>query len=261
MKKLMKSKLYIILGLLCLPGCFDGTKNPNGKKQNYAVQAIANSGLLTSIIEAVTPIINDIIKKEIGLDKDFDFAFFVPKKIQRLTLYYFNDVRADETQNVIHAVDVAQKQFGILQTNTIMLTSEVNFFAGPWGENDELVIMINDPNGKLTYLNQELKKAAHQANDEYKQNYNIDLYDSVKSERYSYTPHIGLGRVRTTSIKQHLKDPLLFDQIWATIQQRVIKEVVALVEKSLTEENKKLSFEKVGILDLQKQTYIQEYTV
>jgi len=86
----MKTNLFLLLLLLfLLPGCFNNQpQQVNQETQTLAIQAISTSPIITEVIAELTPIINNIIKKELALDLEYAFAFFLPKKLQRVTLYY-----------------------------------------------------------------------------------------------------------------------------------------------------------------------------
>ena len=138
---------------------------------------------------------------------------------------------------------------------------EVEFFSGPFGDADELVVMINDPNQELTRFNQSIKKAMHQANDDYQQTHHKNLYDITKSEQYSYVPHIGLGRIRANSIKNQLKDQSQFPVIFERIQSRTKKITLEYIKTQLNSKNEKLVFDKIVIFNPTQQSFIKEYTI
>ncbi|MDP3889252.1 MAG: hypothetical protein Q8Q25_01760 [bacterium] len=143
-----------------------------------------------------------------------------------------------------------------IKAKNVSIKPEVDFF----GEgHDELVVLINDPDGELSKLNKEIKGTAHQAHDDYKKIHHRDLYDIAKSERYPFLPHMGLGRIRSNSIKQHIKDKSLVNDTFERIKQRIKKAAQEVVKESIAASSSKLSFNKIGVLDLAKQTYIKEW--
>lgn len=119
--------------------------------------------------------------------------------------------------------------------------------------------MADDFGKELTFFNHEIKELMHHANNEYKCNHQVDLYDIAKSERFPFLPHIGLGRIRSMSIKQHIKDSSQVDKILEQIKQRIKKEALKIVKISLTTDNQKISFNRIGLFDLQKRDFIKEY--
>lgn len=90
----MNNRFYIALlaFLLLFPGCFNNQQNT--AKHTLFIQALLNLSVLTSIKKALTPIANKIIREELNLAEDNNFAFFLPKDrlYQQLTLYYANNV-------------------------------------------------------------------------------------------------------------------------------------------------------------------------
>ena len=66
----------------------------NDNKFTYYIQLPSDSQVLVEIKDTISPIINNIVKEELGLSKDFDFNFFLPKKPkpQYLSVYYLNDI-------------------------------------------------------------------------------------------------------------------------------------------------------------------------
>ncbi len=97
---------------------------------------------------------------------------------------------------------------------------------------------------------------AHQLNDTYKNQHDQDLYNIAKSERYPFTPHMGLGRIRLQSIKNNIKDASQIHDILERIKTEIKKVASKVLEKLLSLEGSQLTFKKFGVLDLQKQTYI-----
>lgn len=258
----MRSKFLIIVilfgslyGLYLL--CCKGPKKTS-EHTTLLIQALPNSLALKTIIDSLSKKINDIIKEELNLDQNFDLDFFVrPKPAQKLTLYYINDINKDGCDILFSSLDTINIPNFII--NSVSLGSTVEFFGGAFGENDELVIMINDPNKELSHYNEIIKNTAHKANELYKETHDHDLYDITKSEQYPYLPHIGVGRVRSTSIKNNLKDPSQYVIVFERIQSRIKQATLECMEQILNQDNKQLTFDTIGILDLNKRTYIKEY--
>lgn len=259
----MRSKLIIgaLLGTLCALYLFSHKTSTNTPKETTTlfIQALPNSPALKTIIESLSENINMIIKEEAGLDHNNNVDFFSPKPVQKLTLYSTNDIHENGNKALFSALDTINiPDFTI---NSVSLGSAVEFFYGPFGEKDELVIMINDPHKELLHYNEIIKEAAHTANKQYKQLHNHSLYDVTKSERYPYLPHIGLGRIRSNSIKNNLKDPSQFTIIFERIQSRIKDAALESIEAVLNNNNNTLTCDTIGILDLNKHAYIKEYTL
>jgi hypothetical protein len=252
---IMKNKVYLFMPilLLLLSACTNKVEN-SAAKSTLFIQLVPNSVVISTIIETITPLINQIIKEELGLGQEYDFEFFLPKKRQALTLYAINDMYQDGEQDFLAAFELVKKDTQKFASSGVTIASEVDFFGGQFDEKDELVIMIADPNGMLLHCNEQMKEMVHMVDQEYKKIHNHNLYDIAKSEQYSYVPHIGLGRIRSNSIKEHLKEPSHFEHL----QQRIKAEVLSVVGKLIFEGNSQLSFDKICIFDLQKWSCVRE---
>ncbi len=250
---LSKRLLLSLVGLLLLSGC-SNTMQEKARPQTLLVQLILESASLTRVREKIATIINRIVREELGLNKDDTFDFFSAKKIHRLTLYYINDTEQSNNGIIFSALDSIKKSVW-QTTNNISLTKEVKFFHGPVRD-DELVIMINDPKKELSALNAKIKEVMHDASKNYKEKEKHGLYDIAKSERFDYVPHMGIGRIRSGSILERVKDPSAAETIFKKIQQRIV-EAVNDVIKSDSSWNPKLSVEKIAVVDLHKQQYIK----
>ena len=228
-------------------------------RHNLLVQGFLNLPVLKSIKNQTGIVVNNIIKTELGLDTSYDFNFFLTKQKQRLTLYYLNLTDVDASATLIYpAVDkFFQDNKATLQSlKQVNLLPNLNLFGE---HHDELVIMVNDPEKELARLNQTLKKQMYQINAAYQGKYNANLYDIAKSEKFSYLPHIGLGRIRTTSIKQHIKDTAQEESIYDHINQRILQEVSLVVVSHLARQNKALQFESLCINDSKLKTCVKQY--
>ncbi len=227
------------------------------EQHTLLIQALPESAVFTTIIESIADEINNIIKKEISLDKNSDVNFFIPKPAPRLTLYYINDIAENNDNLVLSSLnDIFTHPF-----NFIFITPTVDFFEGPFGIKDELVIMINDQNNELKQLNNQIKTALHNADNIYQQGHHTSLYNKTKSEQYDYIPHIGLGRIRTTSIKNHLQDPSQFLALFEAIQKKIQIYVESIIKNAMPQNNSILIINKIGVLDLDKKSYIKEYSL
>ena len=97
----------LLFSLFFLPGCSGDYFNNQEKVENstYLVQAISQAPAITDAIKELAPLINNVIKQELQLDEEYDFAFFIPKKLQRVSLYYLNDVNPKNTTMLIDKLD------------------------------------------------------------------------------------------------------------------------------------------------------------
>lgn len=253
MYKLFNISLITLLALL--PACSNNADV--SIKHDLFIQLQSSSDLLESLVATITPILNAAIKEELGIAKEDTFEFFLPKKRQPLTIYYLNDTREDGIIQIIDSLDTLEKNKLILKDAQIALAPRINFFGGPFDAKDELVIMIDDPQQKLSTINSTLKTTLHIANDVYKSTHAQNLYDITKSERYPYIPHIGLGRIRSTSIKEKNKTGVSLEKV----QQRVLRDVQEIIDTIFQDRNRTLIFNTIAVFDLQKRTVLKEYTL
>jgi hypothetical protein len=243
----------LFLFLMLLPACTQNTEN-SVKKNDVFVQLTASSDTLALLIEAITPIINSSIKQELGLDQEYVFEFFLPKKRFALTVYYLNGVLEHGVDQLITIVDRVSTQDRSLDGVGVALTPRVEFFAGRFGINDELVIMIDDPHAAVSALHTAFKSAFHNADDEYRSTHTYGFYDVVKSERYPYVPHVGLGRIRSASIKEHNKSGVRLEKI----QERIKRDVTAVIGRLFARQNTKLVFDSIVVFNPQKREVYKE---
>jgi len=248
------SRLRIVaLGLfvVTLPACFFKGAGDEEKCRLF-VQLIADSPMLDALRDSATAVSNKIIKEELGLPEDYDYPFFVPKEINRLTLYYLYDFPNSSHERLFSAL--TPLSHAAVPWDAV-ITSEVHFF----GEQDELVVMIDDPRGELVDLHEQAKAIAHQLNDEYRQTHQHALYNISESEQFAYKLHIGLGRIRLQSIKNHTENVAVLERIRERILEAMTKEVVALMTKM----GKRLAFERMTIFQLNPKArmrgYIKDY--
>ncbi len=243
----------LFLFLMLLPACTKNTEN-SVKKHDMFVQLTAFSDTLAVLIEAITPIINSSIKQELGLDQEYVYEFFLPKKRFAMTLYYLNGVLEHRVDQLITVVDRFSTHNTSLDDLGVALAPRVEFFAGQFGVNDELVIMIDDPRAALLALHTAFKSAFHNADDEYRSTHTYGFYDVVKSERYPYVPHVGLGRIRSTSIKEHNKSGVRLEKI----QERIKRDVTAVIDRLFATRNTKLVFDSMVVFNPQKREVYKE---
>lgn len=243
---------FILLILIALPSCnFDATEKVS--EQTFFIQLYSDSSSLFAIRKAIGDHINVVVKEELKLPKDFDYNFFSPKELQRLTLYYVNNMRADGQELLMNEVTKIHKDVFVPQNTA--LKNDVAFF----GERaDELVWLVDDPKEELAKLHATVKKAVYVANGLYRADKKVDFYDLKKSEQYPFIPHTGIGRLRIGSISQHIKDPSQEKKVIARIKERIIKEITQYTAK-LSIKDRTLHFAKLGVLDPARRLYVKEY--
>lgn len=119
----------------------------------------------------------------------------------RISLCYFNDIQEKNKSLLISHLDNLKLTEQMPQS--VSLASESAFFGD---HQDELVVFINDQEKELATLNQTIKSSARKLSQEFEHKHKTSLYNIPKSERCEFKPHIGLGRIRLQSIKNHTKD-------------------------------------------------------
>lgn len=230
--------------------CFAMQKEAATKTNILFIQVTPNSTVLDALValrKAIHPMINSIIKKEFGLATDLDVNFFHPKGYwQRLSVYSLRDVKTDGIDLIAKGMEeILQNKAKAFFVQNVAITPEMHFFGE---HNDELVITIDDPDKELTNLNGIFKAAMHMVNDKYKAKHSTDLYDVTNSEKFSYAPHIGLGRL-SSKIKQYIKDESHIDKVYARIKEQILRESIAMAKKILTADNGKITFTALCLLD------------
>lgn len=262
MKNNIAFSICIIFFVLLLISYYNLQKNESknseqSKQRTLLIQAIPESAIITTIIESIADQINNIIKEAISSNENGDVSFFIPKPALRLTVYYINDI----AENNVHIAFSSLNDIFTRPLSFISIAPTVEFFEGPFGVKDELVIMINDQNNELKQLNNQIKIALHNADNLYQQRHHTTLYNKTKSEKYDYIPHIGLGRIRTTSIKNHLQDPSQFVALFEAIQKKIQIYVESVIKNAMLQSNSILIINKIGVFDLDKKIYIKEYSL
>jgi len=237
---------------------FSQTSNPSQIQQdNYAVQLIWQCPGVMLLRKAIVPIADKIIHEELGLDNtgiDKKETLFLGKDRQPLSLYYLLDMQELGEQTLIITYNkVVQSRTSVPQETSI--TDTIDFF----GENhDELVILVQDPAEELQQLNSIMKNMAHTADSIYKNTNKNPLFNITKSEQFNFVPHIGLGRIRSASIKRYSKDA---GQTLERIKTRIKEATLAIIHNSLTPENKKIFYTSLVICNLSKRENIIEYAL
>lgn len=249
--------LYTMVGLLlCLTSCSSDELPKNPGQRTIFVQATFESPALTAIKKAITPIINGVIKEELQLPQDYNFEFFIPKSRdpQVLTLYYIDNMQDDGDKSIINALNTVEKP---KQFKAVHLTNNAEFF----GDNgDELVMLIGDTKQELSLTRETIKKALHKEHTSYTSTSKNELYNINKSERFPFAPHTGLGRIRTNSIKQHIKDPSAIEPTFNRIKKRIKEATLSVIQKTLSDGNKTPIFKGIFVFDFDKRASIKEYS-
>lgn len=218
--------------------------------KTYFMQALFEHQMLEEVKKELAPAINNIVKQELRLTPDYSFEFFIPKPRQMVTLYYAYDVAADGEKTFFHALEASK----LPPVESAHLTSEINFF----GEQDELVVMVQDEISALSNLNRAIKEVLHKASATYKAATQTELYNIAKSERFPYAPHIGLGRLRTMSITKHIKDATQVAATFERIRSRIKAAVADAMRTHLAKQSPSLAFNKLQVMDFARREYIKE---
>jgi len=225
------------------------------KIHTYFIQAPLNLEIISKIQQDLEPVIDKILQEELGVEKNEQYPTFFFKRRQAITIYYVNDMYDNGKDLLFSALEkVAQQP----DPQNVTMGLKLQFFGDIKKGMIDLVITIADPDKELSGLNDQMKKAMHQANEQYQQMHQVNLYDITKSEQYPYLPHLSLGHLRTSSIKKLIKDEAKVNNIIERLKQRIIKAIAEALENLLTHENRKISIDKIGIYDLQKSVYIKE---
>jgi hypothetical protein len=258
-------RLSMLMGVLVLPGCFDDKVQIDGESKRSEVakpimiQLLFNSSALSAIKQRITPLINEIVKEELGLGQASESKFFSPKEAPRLTLYYINE-RQPADSELEAAFDKITVKSAEASLSHVKFVSEVEFFGGPFGLDDELVIKIDDSKGELLALHEICKTEMHAANQAYLAVHRHALYNLTESEKHSYLPHVGLGRLRSGSIKESVGD-VQFGSLFAKIQARIKVAVTAVVEEVLAGDLSAVRFDELCLFDLGKRSCLKEFSL
>jgi len=233
----------------------------NLEKHTYFVQAPFDVAIIENVQQKMDSIIKNIIheveKKEgIDLTPKENVALFFFKKRAAITTYYVNDMFINGESFLFSSLNALKNK---IASRNATISSIVDFF----GEQKEdlmalidLVVKIDDPEKGLFQLNLETKSAVHNANEQYKNRYKIDMYDVAKSEKYPYLPHLTLGHLRANYIK-HLIDAPNAEEIVERIKQRILQAASQVLSELSTEE-RKIIFSKLSVYDLKKRVYIYD---
>lgn len=238
-------KMLLLSALLCLSACFLNNSEKEVSKSSVFIQLILESKALHSAVESMKPLINAAIKEELGLDKEFDFEFFLTKPRYTLTLYYLNDMYENGQKGLFEALDEQAEDLKNFPQK-VAFSDNLNFF-GP--TQDELVVVMDDSEGELKSLHGMIKKLVYEVDETYKASHKHNLFDLTKSERHAFLSHVTLGRIRYNSVKQHVKDSEQVDKVFARIKERTKKIVLSALEKLSEKEGRYVSFTTLVALD------------
>lgn len=223
-------------------------------RHTYFIQLIWNCRGISQIREAIAPVINKIIHEELNLKEES--PLFLGKDRQALTLYYLDNMHLNGENIFVAKLESMLMANELLIPRSTSIAPRVDFF----GEGqDELVIMINDPTGELTALNNKIKTIAHLINQDYREKNHDNLFDISKSEQFPFVPHIGLGRIRSNSIKQHIKDHSQVEKTFEHIKGRIRTATLKIVADIITSENQSISYTRLSLFCLSKRVNIKEY--
>ncbi len=243
-----EKQLFLLLAIL-LPGCVGSDKPPqphNDRYDTFTQIAIPNHAGIMQIREAVAPKIDAIIQEELQVPDGVEFPrFHVPswqREASRLTLYYLNGLRKGAESYLIDVFDDMQKHNrGVEIAKDIAIASPVNFFGN---KQQYIVFSVDDPHGSLTALNKDIGDYARQAQAHYKEAHGQDLYDIEKSEKFTYSPHIALGRLQPEYFSKFVQGlpqekqfrngtPEEREEIAQRIRERIKQEVFPLITQML----------------------------
>ena len=240
--KLSDIKYLIIFSTMLNFGCSQKVEN-----RTLFIQAYGNSTFIRDVIKSIAPKINEIIKKELGIAPDNDFSFFDHKPYQRITLYCVKDVDEKNISLITSALETVKLEDK--KISKVYATPKVEFFGD---QHDELVLLINDPADELAALNKEIKFVMHGLNSKYEKKHGKELYDIKKSEKFSYLPHMGLGRIRMQLIQSNIKGPSKMEEIFERIRNQ-IKDLIIKILKEQKDLN--IPITTFGIFKLPQRSY------
>lgn len=238
------SLLFITLFYFCT--------SHNNDKNNFLIQLISNSKTYQLIQDQTAEIIKNVVKQELKIETD---ELFLPKNSQAVTVYYIRLIIDKSTEDMfLKEFDKKQIFLDFKKPLVATIENDVAFF----GEfNDELVILLNDHTNELANLHEKTKKLVHEINAHYYKTYNTNFYDIKTSEQYPFLPHIGIGRVRSHTLKSLIANQNNIE-IVDHIKNRITKEVQDAIKKILSTHNDILSFNRISILKLPSRERVYE---
>lgn len=218
------------------------------RRVNFHIHGHLENSDINQLKKEIAPLVNDIISREIGLASSAGINFFIPKKNQRLTLYYLDQVVPDAEPIILAQMSrLVERQKRELGLSDIFLKPELHLFGD---DADQLVLMVIDQKNSLSLLNEQIKQVMHEADADYKEKNREDLYAIARSERYPYMPHITLGSIDWQEIKNHLKDKKSFAAVWQAIQRKILEGLAPFIQKFFEDKKIKIDFVDVGVIHL-----------
>lgn len=223
-------------------------------KETCFVQLMCSCPGITKLREALPRVVNEILQQE--LSSENPESLFLKKDRLPLSVYYLNGMETQGEDVVVKALENAEKDLPFKAPQNLVISPAVNFF-GEW--NDELVIMIDDVDKQLMGLNVLVKALMHSANEAYSKIHGGPLFDIAKSERFPFVPHIGLGRLRSNSIKQQVKDQSRADEVLERIKSRVRDATLKLLAEIVSQNDKTITCGKLVLFSLTKRAMLKEF--
>lgn len=166
--------------------------------------------------------IDEIIKEELEkLIQDKKALLKYPESGVRsklvLSLYYIGKVDQKYEAALVHSLDLMQSLGrGLGPLGPLTISNDFDFF----GNDDEIVVKVNDPSATLQRLHDDIKDALFSLNDYYRKDptLKIDLFPLDYGDKYAFIPHITFSRVPCKSIErfareQGIDDPKLCQRI------------------------------------------------
>lgn len=260
MKNFKKSFLFALFTSLA-PLVILSKPSINKQKQEnlrYNIQIPVNIPEFALIQQELSIVVNKIVKKELGLKRNYTFNFFRALQNPHISVYFVGDISIkNKEKDIIHSTIASlfdeEKSF---EFNDVHFSATLDFFGF---KKNTLVMMVNDEDGQLAYLNQEIKKALNQAHTQYRNENNVNLYNKTKSEEFSYHPHISMGWISIDAIKERIKDKKQTDKILEKIRQEILKESQLIFNNFLNNCDSKITIDTLSIFDLESRTDVKEY--
>lgn len=205
--------------------------------------------------------VEEILIQELGTkeytENNQKWALFFFKPRQAITLYYLYDVREDGVNAILSAGDSVK---GVPAPQNVSLTTNLQFFGDESSQVLEPVVLIDDSKSELLGLHEKIKSAAHTISGEYQSKNVSALYDLAKSDRFAYKPHLSLGFLRHQAIKKLVKDPANAQEIVERIKKRILEVLSKELGKILAGAGAKITFDRVGVYDAQKKSFIKDWS-
>lgn len=211
---------------------------------------------LTRLQNHIAPLIDRIIKEEVGAQDD-NYPHFIIKKRQNLTLYYLDGFQILHENLLLNALIAMQNRTqGIKAPRAVTISTDSAFFGD---RGDELVIKINDPSQALRNVHNDIKETCRVAAAEFKQKYNTNLYDVAKSERFPYVPHSALGRISINALSNYSQKPEEGFVIFQKIKKRIEDEVFPTIKTLLSPEEKVLAIDSFCVFSFRSREVIKKF--